>query len=317
MEAQGSVLTNKYAEGYPGRRYYGGCEHVDVVEQIAIDRVKALFGAEHANVQPHSGAQANAAAMFALLKPGDTIMGLNLAHGGAPDPRHEDQLLRQALQRRPLPRGRRRSGRHGRGGAPRQGDQAEADRGRLVGVPEAAGLRRVPQGRGRGRRVPDGRHGALRRSGRGGPAPEPGPARPRGDHHDPQDAGRPPRRCDPLHGRTRQEDQLRRLPRSAGWPAGARGGRQGRRLQGRRERGLQGAPRAVRWRVPASWPSAWCGTTRGGGRLGPDRRHGRPPGPGGPARLRAGRAAGRGPPPRGRHHGQPQRRPGTTRVRRW
>ncbi|RKN76502.1 serine hydroxymethyltransferase [Streptomyces klenkii] len=82
MEAQGSVLTNKYAEGYPGRRYYGGCEHVDVIEQIAIDRIKALFGAEHANVQPHSGAQANAAAMFALIKPGDTILGLNLAHGG-------------------------------------------------------------------------------------------------------------------------------------------------------------------------------------------------------------------------------------------
>ncbi|MET8627434.1 serine hydroxymethyltransferase [Kitasatospora sp. NPDC004669] len=82
MEAQGSVLTNKYAEGYPGRRYYGGCEHVDVVEQIAIDRIKALFGAEHANVQPHSGAQANAAAMFALIQPGDTILGLSLAHGG-------------------------------------------------------------------------------------------------------------------------------------------------------------------------------------------------------------------------------------------
>ncbi|GAB3902848.1 hypothetical protein GCM10029964_093930 [Kibdelosporangium lantanae] len=82
IEAQGSVLTNKYAEGYPGRRYYGGCEHVDVVEQLAIDRVKALFGAEHANVQPHSGAQANAAAMFALLEPGDTILGLDLAHGG-------------------------------------------------------------------------------------------------------------------------------------------------------------------------------------------------------------------------------------------
>jgi glycine hydroxymethyltransferase len=76
MEAQGSVLTNKYAEGYPGKRYYGGCEHVDVIEQLAIDRVKALFGAEYANVQPHSGAQANAAAMFALLEPGDTIMGL-------------------------------------------------------------------------------------------------------------------------------------------------------------------------------------------------------------------------------------------------
>ena len=82
LQAQGSVLTNKYAEGYPGRRYYGGCEHVDVVEQLAIDRVKALFGAEHANVQPHSGAQANAAAMFAVLKPGDTILGLDLAHGG-------------------------------------------------------------------------------------------------------------------------------------------------------------------------------------------------------------------------------------------
>jgi glycine hydroxymethyltransferase len=82
MEAQGSVLTNKYAEGYPGKRYYGGCEYVDVVEQLAIDRVKALFGAEAANVQPHSGAQANAAAMFALLEPGDTIMGLDLAHGG-------------------------------------------------------------------------------------------------------------------------------------------------------------------------------------------------------------------------------------------
>jgi glycine hydroxymethyltransferase len=82
LEVQGSVLNNKYAEGYPGKRYYGGCENVDVVEQLAIDRVKELFGASFANVQPHSGAQANAAAMFALLKPGDTIMGLDLAHGG-------------------------------------------------------------------------------------------------------------------------------------------------------------------------------------------------------------------------------------------
>ena len=82
MQAQGSVLTNKYAEGYPGRRYYGGCEHVDVIEQLAIDRIKDLFGAEAANVQPHSGAQANAAAMVALLSPGDTILGLDLAHGG-------------------------------------------------------------------------------------------------------------------------------------------------------------------------------------------------------------------------------------------
>jgi glycine hydroxymethyltransferase len=82
MQAQGSVLTNKYAEGYPGRRYYGGCQYIDVIEQLAIDRIKALFGAEAANVQPHSGAQANAAAMFALINPGDTILGLDLAHGG-------------------------------------------------------------------------------------------------------------------------------------------------------------------------------------------------------------------------------------------
>ena len=82
LESQGSVLTNKYAEGYPGRRYYGGCEFVDIVESLAISRVKELFGAEHANVQPHSGAQANNAVMHALLTPGDTIMGLSLAHGG-------------------------------------------------------------------------------------------------------------------------------------------------------------------------------------------------------------------------------------------
>ena len=82
MQAQGSVATNKYAEGLPGKRYYGGCEHVDVVEQLAIDRLKALFGAEFANVQPHSGAQANTAVYFALLKPGDTILGLDLANGG-------------------------------------------------------------------------------------------------------------------------------------------------------------------------------------------------------------------------------------------
>jgi glycine hydroxymethyltransferase len=82
LECQGSVLTNKYAEGYPGRRYYGGCEWVDISEQLAIDRAKELFGAEHANVQPHSGSQANAAVYHALLSPGDTIMGLSLAHGG-------------------------------------------------------------------------------------------------------------------------------------------------------------------------------------------------------------------------------------------
>jgi glycine hydroxymethyltransferase len=82
MQAQGSVLTNKYAEGYPGKRYYGGCEHVDVAEQLAIDRAKALFGADYANVQPHSGSQANAAVYMALCEPGDTVLGMSLAHGG-------------------------------------------------------------------------------------------------------------------------------------------------------------------------------------------------------------------------------------------
>ncbi|MHB8386820.1 serine hydroxymethyltransferase, partial [Metallibacterium sp.] len=82
LEAQGSVLTNKYAEGYPGKRYYGGCEYVDIAERLAIERVKALFDCDYANVQPHSGSQANAAVYFALLQPGDTILGMSLAHGG-------------------------------------------------------------------------------------------------------------------------------------------------------------------------------------------------------------------------------------------
>ncbi|MFN6135029.1 MAG: serine hydroxymethyltransferase, partial [Bacteroidota bacterium] len=82
MEAQGSILTNKYAEGYPGKRYYGGCEWVDVAENIAIDRLKLLFGAEYANVQPHSGSGANMAVYFTYLKPGDTVLGMDLAHGG-------------------------------------------------------------------------------------------------------------------------------------------------------------------------------------------------------------------------------------------
>ena len=100
MEAQGSVLTNKYAEGYPGRRYYGGCEHVDVIEQMAIDRIKALFDAEFANVQPHSGAQANAAVMHALLKPGDTILGPLARLRRSPHARDAAELLGQAVSGR-------------------------------------------------------------------------------------------------------------------------------------------------------------------------------------------------------------------------
>ena len=145
MQAQGSVLTNKYAEGYPGRRYYGGCENVDLIEQLAIDRIKALFGAGFANVQPHSGAQANAAAMQALIKPGDTILGLSLAHGGHLTHGMRNQLLRAALQRRRvrgvqggLP------DRHGRGGPAGPRALAQIDHRGVVGVPAAARFPAVP-----------------------------------------------------------------------------------------------------------------------------------------------------------------------------
>ena len=97
MQAMGSVLTNKYAEGYPGRRYYGGCQFVDVVEDLARNRAKQLFHAEHVNVQPHSGAQANTAVYLSTLEPGDAVLGLDLAHGGHLTPRHEAEHFRQAL----------------------------------------------------------------------------------------------------------------------------------------------------------------------------------------------------------------------------
>ena len=107
LAALGSTLSNKYAEGYPGRRYYGGCEVVDRAEQIGIERAKELFGAEHANLQPHSGASANLAAYAALLQPGDTVLAMSLPHGGHLTHGSEGQLLRQVVQRRALrrPRG--------------------------------------------------------------------------------------------------------------------------------------------------------------------------------------------------------------------
>lgn len=98
MEAQGSVLTNKYAEGYPGRRYYGGCEFVDVVENLARERAKKLFSAEHANVQPHSGAQANTAVYFSVLNVGDKVMGMNLTHGGSSNPRKPCEHFGEVFQ---------------------------------------------------------------------------------------------------------------------------------------------------------------------------------------------------------------------------
>jgi Serine hydroxymethyltransferase len=217
MQAQGSVLTNRYAEGYPGRRYYGGCEHVDVIEQLAIDRIKALFDAEFANVQPHSGAQSNAAVMHALLKPGDTILGLSLDCGGHLThgmrlnfsgklynvvaygvSRNDylidmDQVAELAREHRPQ----------------------VINRG-LVGLPAPPGLRPIPGDRRRGGCVPDGRHGPLRGPGGRRAAPLAGAARPRSHVHHAQDPRRPARRNHPHErGGHRQEAQLGGLPGSA------------------------------------------------------------------------------------------------------
>ena len=158
------MLTNKYAEGLPGRRYYGGCQYVDVAETLAIERVTKLFGCNFANVQPHSGASANVAAFMALMQPGDTFMGLNLAAGGHlthGSPVNMSGKLVQvgALQRAP----RRPPHRHGRGGEARARAPAEGDHRRRLGLSAHHRLPPLPRDRRRGRRLSDGRHGALRR----------------------------------------------------------------------------------------------------------------------------------------------------------
>ena len=263
MQAQGSVLTNKYAEGYPGKRYYGGCEHVDVIEQLAIDRVKALFGAEFANVQPHSGAQANASVMHALIKPGDTIMGLNLAHGGhlthgmkinfsgrlynviPYQVREEDHRIDMAEVERLAQEHKPQLIVAGWSAYARQLDFAE--------------FRRIAD---LGGRVPDGGHGALRRAGRGRAAPLAGPLRACDHVHDAQDPGRSARRDHPdQRRRHREEDQLRGVPGPAGRAAGARDRGQGRGVQDRRVRRSSGNARNASWPVPGSWPSGWSSRT--------------------------------------------------------
>ena len=199
LEAQGSVLTNKYAEGYPGKRYYGGCEYVDIAEQLAIDRAKKLFGADYANVQPHSGSQANAAVYLALVKPGDTMLGMSLDHGGhlthgakvnfsgklfkavqygiRPDNGEidYDDVRQLAEEHRP-----------------------QHDRRRLLGLFARHRLGEVRGDREERRRVF--RSSTWRTSPASSPTglyPEPDSARGRRDHHHAQDAARPARRADP------------------------------------------------------------------------------------------------------------------------
>ncbi len=245
MEAQGSVLTNKYAEGYPGRRYYGGCEYVDIAEQLAIDRVKELFGAEYANVQPHSGAQANAAALAAMITPGDKILGLSLAHGGhlthgmklnfsgklynvAAYQVEEDnfridmdKLREQAIAEKPqvIIAGWSAYPRHldfaaFRSIADEVGALLWTDMAHFAGL-VAAGLHPSP--------VP---HSDVVTS----------------TVH--KTLVRPALRRHPGQAGMGQEAQLRRVPGPAGRPAHARDRREGRGLQDRRHRGIQGAPGA-------------------------------------------------------------------------
>ena len=232
LEAQGSVLTNKYAEGYPGKRYYGGCEFVDIAEQLAIDRAKQLFGADYANVQPHSGSQANAAVYFALLQPGRHDPRHEPRPRRPPHARRQGQLLRQVLPRRAVrhpPRHRRDRLRPGAALAERA--PAEDDRRRLLRLfarHRLGALRaRSPT---RSARYFVRRHGARRGpGGRRACIPNPVPHRRRRDHHHAQDAARPARRPDPgaRQRGDRQEAQLDGVPRHPGRTADARDRRQG------------------------------------------------------------------------------------------
>ena len=200
MAAQGTQLTNKYAEGYPGKRYYGGCEYVDIAEQLAIDRVKQIFGADCANVQAHCGASANEAVFLAFLKPGDTIMGMSLAEGG-----HlthgmplnmsgkwfnvvsygldaQEAIDYEAMERKA------------------HETQAQAHHRRRLGLQPADRLRTLRQGGQGCRRHLHGGHGALRRPDRRRRLPQPRAARRRGDLHHPQEPARPARRHHPDEG---------------------------------------------------------------------------------------------------------------------
>ena len=257
LDAVGSVLTNKYAEGYPGRRYYGGCEEVDVAEELAIDRAKELFGAEHANVQAHAGAQANNAVYMALLEPGDTFLGLALDHGGhlshgmkinvsgklynpvAYHVRREDLLVDMDEVARLADEHKPKLIVAGWSAYPRQLDFAAfreiADSvGAMLMVDMAhfAGL------------VAAGEH------------PNPVPVRRRRHDDHPQDALRPAQRHDPLPRGARESDRQSDLPRPAGRPADAHDRRQGGRAEDRRQRAVPRPPAADDRQRPGASPPA-------------------------------------------------------------
>ena len=279
FEAVGSTPTNKYAEGYPGKRYYGGCEVVDEIEQLAIDRAKSLFGAEHANVQPHAGAQTNMAVYMAALKPGDTILSLELSHGG-----HLTHGLKVNF-----------SGRlytivHY--GVSRETNMVDYDDVlqlakehrpnlivRRVGVPTNGRNRPVPEDRRRGRRTAPLRHGPLRRARRRRAPSEPGRALRLRHLDDAQDSRGAPRRVRPLPRGARAGRRPRGLPGDAGRAAPAHDRGEGDLLPDRSHRGVQGLPAAgSRERGHA------LGHTDEGRPRRPHRRHRHAPPPARPAR---------------------------------
>ena len=233
LEAQGSIMTNKYAEGYPGKRYYGGCQFVDVAEELAIERAKKLFGCKFANVQPNSGSQMNQAVFLALLQPGDTFMGLDLNCRRPSDPRLAGQHVAANGSRScPMASARTTTCSTWTRRAHRARAQAEADPRRRHRLFAHLGLEALPRDRRCGRRLSDGRHGAYRRPRRRRRASVAAAACPCGDDDHAQVAARPARRHDPDQRRGhRQEDQLGGLPRPAGRPADACHRRQGGRFR--------------------------------------------------------------------------------------
>ena len=253
LEAQGSVLTNKYAEGYPGKRYYGGCEYVDVAEQLAIDRAKQLFGADYANVQPHSGSQANAAAYLALIQPGDTLLGMSLDHGGHLT--HGAKVnfsgkIFKAVQ-------------YGLDPATGEIDYAQVERlarehrPKLIIAGFSAYSRVIDWARFRAIADAVGAYFLVDMAHvaglvAAGEYPNPVPlCRRRHDHHA-QDAARPARRPDPRprQRRAHEEAQLADLPGHAGRAADARHRRQGRRVPRGAAARVQGLPAAGRRERP-------------------------------------------------------------------
>ena len=216
LEAQGSVLTNKYAEGYPGKRYYGGCQFVDIAESLAIERVCQLFGCGFANVQPHSGSQANQAVFMALMQPGDTFMGLDLAAGGHLT--HGSPVNLSGKWFKPVPYSVRRDDH--RIDMDEVARLAREHKPKLIiaggsAYPRFIDFAALPRDRRRGRRLPHGRHGAFRRAGGGRRASEPVPACPCRDHHHAQDPARAARRHDPdATTKTSPRRSIRRFSRA-------------------------------------------------------------------------------------------------------